>query len=46
MIHFLTGITDSEQGVAFMKSIQKNPIVYATVRRLEAEEAYTAQICN
>lgn len=41
---FILGVTSKEQGLAFIKSIHKNPIIYANVRRLEEADAYMARI--
>ncbi|XP_065354208.1 tudor domain-containing protein 1 [Calliphora vicina] len=43
---YVEGITTKEQGMAFIKSIQINPIVYAKVDRIHGVDAYMAMLCT
>ncbi|TMW53301.1 hypothetical protein DOY81_001601 [Sarcophaga bullata] len=43
---YVEGINSKEQGMAFMKSVQKNPVIYASVTKLDDEDAYVAKILN
>ncbi|KAM7359951.1 kotsubu isoform 2-T2 [Cochliomyia hominivorax] len=42
---YIEGITNKDQGISFIKNIQKNPIIYVNVSRLDEADAYLARIC-